>query len=71
METMEYFEKVMQDFNQNCRGRNLRKYCIDEGIDYKWLSGTKNSTLPARVRLRRKRYLYLPWLVKWFLKRYF
>ena len=27
METKEYFEKVMQDFNQNRRGRNLRKYC--------------------------------------------
>ncbi len=25
MKTKEYFEKVMQDFNQNCRGRNLRK----------------------------------------------
>ena len=25
METKEYFEKVMQDFNQNRRGRNLRK----------------------------------------------
>ncbi len=28
METKEYFEKVMQDFNQNRRGRNLRKYCV-------------------------------------------
>ena len=37
METKEYFEKVMQDFNQNRKGRNLRKYCNDEGIDYKWL----------------------------------
>ena len=35
METKEYFEKVMQDFNQNRKGRNLRKYCSDEGIDYK------------------------------------
>ena len=32
-----YFENVMQDFNQNRKGRNLRKYCSDEGIDYKWL----------------------------------
>ena len=30
METKEYFEKVMQDFNQNCRGRNLRKYWATE-----------------------------------------
>ena len=41
METRDYFEKVMQDFNQNRRGRNLRKYCSDEGIDYKWLSEYK------------------------------
>lgn len=27
----------MQDFNQNRRGRNLRKYCNDEGIDYNYL----------------------------------
>ena len=36
-ECEKYFEKVMQDFNQNRKGRNLRKYCNDEGIDYKWL----------------------------------
>ena len=41
METKEYFEKVMQDFNQNRRGRNLRKYCS---------LNTRNSTLLARVR---------------------
>ena len=37
METKEYFEKIIQDYNQNRKGRNLRKYCSDEGIDYKWL----------------------------------
>ena len=37
METKEYFEKVMQDYNQHRRGRSLRKYCSDEGIDYNWL----------------------------------
>lgn len=41
METKEYFEKVMQDFNQNRRGRKLRKYCSDEENDYKWLSEYK------------------------------
>lgn len=50
METKEYFEKVMQDFNQNRRGRNLRKYCSDEGIDYSGCLNTRNSTLLARVR---------------------
>ena len=43
METKEYFEKVMQDFNQNRKGRNLRNYCNDEGIDYKWLSEYKRT----------------------------
>ena len=38
-----YFEKVMQDFNQNRKGRNLRKYGNDEGIDYKWLSEYKRT----------------------------
>jgi hypothetical protein len=28
METKEYFEKVMQDFNQNRRARNLRPWLI-------------------------------------------
>ena len=28
METKEYFEKVMQDFNQNRRGRNLLPWLI-------------------------------------------
>lgn len=37
METKEYFEKVMQDYNQHRRGRRLRKYCHEEGIDYAWL----------------------------------
>lgn len=41
MDTKEYFEKVMQGYNQNRKGRNLRKYCTDEGIDYKWLSEYK------------------------------
>ena len=30
MESKEYFEKVMQDHNQNRKGRSLRKYCKDE-----------------------------------------
>ena len=28
MESKEYFEKVMQDYNQNRKGRSLRKYCV-------------------------------------------
>ena len=50
METREYFEKVMQDFNQNRKGRNLRKYCNDEGIDYKWLSEYKKQYSSTKAR---------------------
>lgn len=32
METKRYFEKIMQDYNQNCKWRNLRKYCSDKGV---------------------------------------
>ena len=49
METKEYFEKVMQDFNQNRKGRNLRKYCNDEGIDYKWLFEYKRTYIRCHV----------------------
>ena len=52
METKEYFEKVMQDFNQHRNGRSLCKYCQDEGIDYKWLQEYKrtypNETKPVQ-----------------------
>ena len=37
MESKEYFEKVMQDYNQIRKGRSLRKYCKDETVDYDWL----------------------------------
>ena len=37
MESKEYFEKMMQDYNQNRKGRSLRKYCKDEAVDYDWL----------------------------------
>ena len=41
METREYFEKVMQDYNQNRKGRSLHKYCKEETVDYDWL-GAEN-----------------------------
>ena len=41
METREYFEKVMQDYNQNRKGHSLRKYCKEEAVDYDWL-GAEN-----------------------------
>ena len=30
MESKEYFEKIMQDYNQNGKGRSLRKYCKNQ-----------------------------------------
>lgn len=47
MESKEYFEKVMQAYNQNRNGRSLRKYCKDEAIDYDWLIEFKK-TYPSR-----------------------
>ena len=47
MESKEYFEKVMQDFNQHHNGRSLRKYCRDEAIDYDWVIKFKK-TYPIR-----------------------
>ena len=47
MESKEYFEKVMQDFNQHRNGRSLRKYCRDEAIDYDWVIKFKK-TYPIR-----------------------
>ena len=41
METREYFEKVMLDYNQNRKGCSLRKYCKEEAVDYDWL-GAEN-----------------------------
>ncbi|WP_165157727.1 hypothetical protein [Parabacteroides sp. ZJ-118] len=49
MESKDYFEKVMQDYNQNRKGRSLRKYCKDEAVDYAWLIEFKKS-YPQRVR---------------------
>ena len=43
METREYFEIVMQDYNQNRKGRSLRKYCKEEAVDYEWLIEFKKS----------------------------
>lgn len=54
METKEYFEKVMQDFNQNRRGRNLRKYCSDEGIDYKWLAEYKKQYSSTKGKVEKE-----------------
>ena len=33
----------MQDYNQNRKGRSLRKYCKEEAVDYAWLIEFKKS----------------------------
>ena len=48
METREYFESVMQGFNQNRNGRSLRRYCTENGIDYKWLVEYKKTYSASR-----------------------
>ena len=53
MESKEYFEKIMQDYNQNGKGRSLRKYCKDEAVDYNWLIEFWK-TYPARSNDREK-----------------
>lgn len=50
METREYFEKVMQDYNQNRKGRSLRKYCKDEAVDYDWLVEFKKTYRSSKVQ---------------------
>ncbi len=35
--TKDYYEKIMQDYKLNGKGRSLSKYCREEGIDYQWL----------------------------------
>ena len=50
MKTREYFEKVMQDYNQNRKGRSLRKYC-KEAVDYDWLIEFKKSYRSNKLQL--------------------
>ena len=47
MESKDYFEKVIQDYNQHRNGRSLRKYCKDEAIGYDWVIKFKK-TYPVR-----------------------
>lgn len=59
MESKEYFEKVMQDHNQNRKGRSLRKYCKDEAVDYDWLiQYKKNYPYRRNTRNHRKMLSY-------------
>ena len=44
----------MQDYNQNRKGRSLRKYCKDEAIDYNWIiEYKKNYPLKDKKQVER------------------
>ena len=63
MESKEYFEKVMQDYNQHRNGRSLRKYCKDEAIDYDWVIKFKK-TYPGRSTEKEEPAPALEWSVE-------
>ncbi len=63
MESKEYFEKVMQDYNQNRNGRSLRKYCKDEAVDYNWLIQFKK-TYPLQEEQEQPQDAFVPIIIK-------
>ena len=60
METREYFEKVMQDYNQNRNGRSLRKYCKDEAVDYNWLMEFKKTYSAIKPQNQHQAQSFIP-----------
>ena len=60
METREYFEKVMQDYNQNRNGRSLRKYCKDEAVDYNWLMEFKKTYSASKPQIQQPTQSFIP-----------
>ena len=65
MESKEYFEKVMQDYNQNRNGRSLRKYCKDEAIDYNWvIEYKKNYPLQGKKQPEQPQDAFIPITIK-------
>jgi len=60
MESREYFEKVMQDYNQNRNGRSLRKYCKDEAVDYNWLMEFKKTYSASKPQTQQQAQLFIP-----------
>jgi len=41
MESKEYYQSILMDYNKNRKGRSLRAYCKDEGVDYNWIQKCK------------------------------
>jgi len=64
METREYFEKVMQDYNQNRNGRSLRKYCKDEAVDYNWLMEYKKTYSASKPQTQQTTQSFIPLSLK-------
>ena len=65
MESKEYFEKVMQDYNQNRNGCSLRKYCKDEAIDYNWvIEYKKNYPLQGKKQTEQPQDAFIPITIK-------
>ena len=65
MESKKYFEKVMQDYNQNRNGRSLRKYCKDEAIDYNWvIEYKKNYPLKDKQQVELPQDAFIPIIIK-------
>lgn len=65
MESKEYFEKVMQDYNLNRNGRSLRKYCKDEAIDYNWvIVYKKNYPLQGKKQTDQPQDAFIPITIK-------
>ena len=62
MESKEYFEKVMQDYNQHHNGRSLRKYCKDEAIDYDWVIKFKKPILSDQQKRKNHQKVLSPLL---------
>jgi hypothetical protein len=60
MESREYFEKIMQDYNQNRNGRSLRKYCKDEAVDYNWLIEFKKTYSVSKPQIQQSVQAFIP-----------
>lgn len=58
MESKEYFEKVMQDYNQNGKGHNLRKYYKDEAL------GTRRTIHRQKKDSEEPRDSFIPVIIK-------
>lgn len=64
MDSKEYFEKVMQDYNQNRNGRSLRKYCKDEAVVYDWLIQYKKTYPLQEKRQEPSQDAFIPITIK-------